>query len=418
MLLTEITTMSNKHTGTAIASTFAAGVLLLAAVNPRSIIPSLAIKLLGGGAIALSIGVAHKEGVNADAILDSCIKFTQDGWGFLSESVATESKIVVQQLPVPLKKHGELLLERFTQDSSWFDRLQDRSYLKTGQTNAGKTVFTHFEVAWELEHHPDGALRICDINYGKRAEQMPCKPYFGLPRDTSVFTEVDDLISLVDEAFTELERRRKATNSEGDRKWPRYKLIVDEFNRSLARLTATFDEQIRKDFLDKIECILFEGHGYNVLISMNCQSLAVSKIGLVQADQAQLYGVILGDNAVNANEVSKATQASGTESAKDLIAKVEVLRKVPGGKRTGLVKFGGEIQTIIPFNMADMPTVEIPDCLLTDSAAAWVEGLKGAIAEKKAQGLSITKVWDELGDGKQASDNPKYEVFKPIYEAA
>ncbi|MEM9944693.1 MAG: hypothetical protein AAF810_01330 [Cyanobacteria bacterium P01_D01_bin.36] len=409
--------MSNKHTGIAVFSTGAVGVLLTLGINASGITGAVA-KVAGITTLFAAIGVGCKESVSLDKTFGGYRDFYAEGVAHAFKGVASDSKIIVSRLPEPAKSIAEALIESLRQDSKWFDEFQTRSHLVTGQTNAGKTVFAHFEVAWFFDpdkNNGQGTLRICDINYGKRDHT-----YHGLPKGSVVYTEPIDLETLIIEAYDVLEARRAATNT-GQKTggWDLHRVVVDEFNDTMQRYEADMGTKAKDRLLSRIKTLLVTGHGYNVIISLNCQTLAVGEIGLSEAQQAQMFAVIFGENALNSNEVSKIASMSGeTDGSKGLINQVKNLRRLPGGSRAGLLKMAGSITPVIPPSVSEMPIVEISAELLEDESQVWLQSVKPGAEAAKTEGLSLTQAWQSIGEGKQESSNPRYQTFKTFYEAA
>ena len=257
-------------------------------------------------------------------------------------------------------------------------------------------------------------MRIFDPNYGKRDNF-----WFGLPLGQVIYTEIDDLIVLIQASWEEMDRRRTETHSGSKKTYQPSKLIIDEFNQSFRQLKSLSKELYERAFGQFLD-LVFMGHGYGVFVTAGVQTLAVGTTQMDRATQKQLNCLLLGYSAVDMEEVSRIAPSGKSE---ELISRVERVRRLPGGKYAGLLKLESEpVQVqVIPYFDLNQYQINLPVDNLTPEKR-WVENLNWA--EIGADDKSLSQAWKESVEGappevprRQGGSNSYYQAFKRRFEA-
>lgn len=363
----------------------------------------------GAGMLAGSYGTYRKEQLTVDDFSTGFHTLvTNANYIGVEIKPRVQKLIEVESLNPALKTIGQKLLD-MSADPSWVDEFLKASFIVAGVKNSGKTVFCHWVAARFLEKNPSGTLRIHDHNYGKRGNN-----WFNLPAATPdkkmtghefIFMSESSFFDLIDDAHDEYLRRKSIVQNGGDHKFPPYLLLITELSNNLRRLESSKEA---KAYQDKLLDLLFESHGYGVFFAGESQSLAVGTMKLSEAQQTQLNQLLLGVAAENSTEVARIAKGS---DANELIARVKNLRATPGGKYAAIANIDGLGVGVHVIPAIDLSAIEIkvPDSAIPEEIR-WCESLPWDVIAKSQ--AAITKLWEQFGEGKQSSDNPKYQAFK------
>ena len=373
---------------------------------------SLLLMVAGAGAIVSAIGI-QIEGRLQLADYAAGLEYAVANFRLCFRGGAGRwlKRISLQRLPAPIKSSLETFRDRAIADSSWLKRLACKSHLVGGVTNDGKTMFLQWEVVKFLEHYPNGELRICDIDYGKRENY-----WLDLPLGSFVFMELEDFVALVDRAWSEMEQRRQAVRDrDRSHHFQPWLLVVDELNQTLRGIETKMPD-LYKDAWAKIQDLIFRGHGYKIFFVGGVHTLAVGTAKFTEAERRQLNAVLLGTLAVEGAEV---TRLAGAHHSNDLIARVQRLRRLPGGKYACIARIEGEGTQVQIVPHIDFDDIQIS--LPADSLAPeqhWANALPwNEIGQKKTSGQTLTALWGEYGQGRQGESNPHYQAFRELWRS-
>lgn len=363
--------------------------------------------LAGGSALLAAVGLTLKRDLTLSDFADGAAEYASSVEEVFRGNLPQLKRLPLRYLPPPIKGALQTFVDRALNDQEWRRELYRKSHLVCGVVNSGKTVFLHLEAADFIEAtEGKGHLRVFDPNYGKRGNT-----WFGLPRNETVYTELDDLVELIGEAWDEMEKRRKATIEGSRRSQVPWKLIADEFNRSVSQLKDTLSKADFADFWRKCLDLIFVAHGYGVLFTAGVQTLAVGEVQLDRATQKQLNALLLGYSAIDAEEVSRIAAPGQTD---ELISRVKRLRRIPGGRFACVAKLEGQPTQVQVVPAVDPNGFEIalPTDHLTEEQR-WARTLPwDQITSAIATGQkSRTQLWEEYGQGQQKMSNPYYAAF-------
>jgi hypothetical protein len=378
---------------------------------------------LGGviGVAGLGQLKRHEEGKE---VPDSPWGFIKGGVTALGEEYEEAREIVIARLPEPLAELVQVTEVVGIESESKLRDLHKYSLMIVSKTGGGKTWFQHQSVMLSLQEQArGGTLRVLDRSYGKRGFR-----WNGLPRGRIVFTDVvNDLPRLLDEAIAIRKTRIQQTQDGVRSHFPAYILHLTELNESMTEYQDWYealeeDERAGvykpKTIISKIGSLLFDGHGYQMFVRVDAQSLAVGETDINQAKLAQMNVIVRGPTAINVNELRKVLAGD----AKLWADKVAAARKATGDDHISLAIIEGKPTLILPPDLASATTITIADGAEQtqgEAAAAWALGYTETINAANSPTEAFTLLKDHMPEGyrKQSSSNPYYLAIKALKES-
>ncbi len=218
-------------------------------------------------------------------------------------------------------------------DYRWFSEFRKKSQLIVGISGDGKTSWMLNEVADFIQDHPNGLLRIGDIDYMMAHDGSEPNDWFGLPRKKYISIDYDSIrddilkfAKLVEDRIKELQSHEnnivEATKVRNA--WPYAKLIVDE----LIGVIAIADERDeKKELIKAIKTILNRGRKARIHCVFGLQNMSVTDSGLSTSAQDSFNVILLGSSALNPDYLKKIDITSSKEQ-QDIIKEVTELRRV------------------------------------------------------------------------------------------
>ena len=377
---------------------------------------------IAGGALALStIGQVkrHEEGKDVSI---APWQFLKTGVLALGEEYTAMREIVIDRLPEPLAELVSVTEVVGIESEAKFRELHKYSLMIVARTHGGKTWLQHQSAILSLEcQSKGGTMRVMDRSYGKRGFR-----WHGIPRGVIVFTDVvNDLPRLLDEAITIRKARIKAVQDGVQDSFPWYILHLTELNESMTEYESWYEalddeEKVGvtkpKTLISKLGSLLFDGHGYQMFIRVDAQSLAVGETNLNQAKLAQMNVIVRGSTAIDTKELNKILT-----DGKYWADKVAKARKDTGDQYIGLAIIGGQPSLFLPPDIAATSKITIAaDAELTPSQAAeqWALPYASTIsdAESATEAFNLLKDHMPTGYRKQSASNPYYQAIKTIKE--
>jgi hypothetical protein len=350
-------------------------------------------------------------------------EFVKSGVMALGEEYEEIRRIVVERLPEPLADLVNVADVVGTDGESKFRELHKYSLMIVARTNGGKTWFQHQSAILSLEEQAKGGtMRVMDRSYGKRKFR-----WHGLPRNRVIYTDViNDLPRLLNDAIAVRNSRIKEVQDGIRDQFPWYLLHITELNESMTEYTSYYrklkqnDEHhgvdSPEDLIDAIGSLLFDGHGYQIFVRVDAQSLAVGETNINQAKLAQLNVVVRGSTAIDAKELGKILP-----NASYWVDKVTKARKDTGDDHISLAIIEGKPSLFVPPDLASTTEIVIaPDADLTPTQAAqqWAQPYADSISAAKSptEAFNVLKEHMPTGYQKQSSNNPYYQAIKALKE--
>lgn len=374
-----------------------------------------------GGVVGLA-GVGqlkrHEEGKDIPA---APWQFVKSGVMALGEEYTEIRQIVVDRLPEPLADLVNVTAVVGIESEAKFRKLHDYSLMIVSKTGGGKTWFQHESVILSVEaQSKGGTLRVMDRSYGKRGFR-----WHDLARGRIVFTDVvNDLPKLLEEAIAIRKTRIQQTQDGLRSHFSPYILHLTEFNESMTEYQEWYesleeDEKSGvmkpKSLITKIGSLLFDGHGYQMYVRVDAQSLAVGETDINQAKLAQMNVIVRGATAINVKELRKVLDGD----AKIWADKVAKARKDTGNDHISLAIIEGRPTLLLPPNLSSVTQITIaPGAELSPSQVAqqWAQGYIESISAAKSptEAFNLLKEHMPSGYTKQSSDNPYYQAIKEL----
>jgi hypothetical protein len=394
------------------ATGLVAGIVLLA---PRPV------QIIGAGAMALA-GIGNlKRHECGEVVSPSPRRFLIDGLKSVRTEVEEVKVITIKRLPQPLQDFIESS-QVVKGDQEWLMReLHKYSLLIIGQTNAGKTWFQQQSAILTCEAMERGGTgRIFDLTYGKRGHR-----WHGLPLGSVVFTDVRrDLPRLLQESVDIRDQRRAEARNGTREKWPAHILHIAELNNSFQEYSDWYDQldDEERQGVDKpkrlvylLKQLLTDGHGYQVYLRADAQTLAVGETGINLAMLNQVNFCIRGSSAVDGGELGKVLK-----DGKFWAEKVAQSRKATGNDHISLAIVEKQPRLFIPPEMnAEISIADSANRSDLDEARLWVNGYRQSIQDAGGPTKAFELLRDSLPSGyrKQSADNPYYVAIKEALEA-
>lgn len=374
-----------------------------------------------GGAVGMgALGQAkrHEEG---NEVPSDLWEFVRGGVLALGEEYEEIRQIAIDRLPDPLAELIAVTEAVGLDSEAKFRELHKYSLMIVSKTGGGKTWFQHESVMLSLEHLSEGGtLRALDRSYGKRGFR-----WHGLPRGRIVFTDViNDLPRLLDEAHAIRKTRIQQTQDGVRSHFPPYVLHLTELNESMTEYTEWYNELGDDEksgvykpstIISKIGSLLFDGHGYQMLVRVDAQSLAVGETDINQAKLAQMNVIVRGPTAINVKELRKVLDGD----AKLWADKVAKARRDTGNDHISLAIIEGRPTLMLPPSLSESTEIVInegAELSTTDAARQWAIPFADTIAAAKSATEAFGLLKDHMPEGyrKQASDNPYYQAIKEL----
>lgn len=285
---------------------------------------------------------------------DSFGAYLKAGWDAFTQGAVTEAKqILADTAPPEVNRWVESISSTFTDPLDLFRRAHEHSFLVVAESDGGKTWLMHQSVLHSYDRKDQ--VLILDKSYGKRGWN-----WWGLPVGKTVFkfgdNSLESLSDLLYTAYKERERRKALTEQAVEKgnkapSFPRLRIYITEWNQTYesyekgrARLVAAAG----KDNADSVSIppvtdidhwvseLLFDGHGYNIVITLEVHSAAVGRSKIDQSQQSQVNWLLLGSTAMKVSEVAKLIP-----NAKDWVVRVGAARSLPGMSRAGIIIIRG-----------------------------------------------------------------------------
>lgn len=295
----------------------------------------------------------------------------------------------------------------------------EQSAMVIAPTGTGKSFLLSLIMCERQRLHPNAPWKICSINNWKRGQtwmglkecpQWLQDKYLGFGNKysaesdvtTATHRETDDAI---DALFAELKsRQRKVQESKGDcGKFELCTLVVDEF--------PVYWKWVNDDRKAKIMELLTTGHGYQCLLWVVAVDDAVGMIGLNQAEKKQLMML----RPMKPGEMGK---GAGLRDAELAIANTLTCRRL-------YVRWDGDGKVMPIPHCETEPEMDWSVAIAQGEFYSWLDNYRAIIAQTKAKGQSMTKVWQTIisaenfpssGNKRQGDDNEHYRYFKKVWE--
>ena len=363
---------------------------------------------------------------------DDFVAYLKAGWdAFTTEAVKEANQILADVGSPRLNRWAESVSATFDDPLALFCKAHEHSFLVVAESDGGKTWLMHQSVLHSYDRKDQ--VLILDKSYGKRDWN-----WWGLPVNKTVFKfgdkALDSLSDILYTAYQERERRKTLTeqaveNGQPAPTFPRLRVYITEWNQTYetyekgrARaLAAAGKDNAASVSIPPVEDIdhwvselLFDGHGYNIVITLEVHSAAVGRSKIDQSQQSQVNWILLGSTAVKVSEVAKLIP-----NAKDWVMRVQAARSLPGMGRTGIIIIRGTPYLYNPVPYGDGLVVpEVEDT--RSDVEQWLDLRKPDILDYLAnhEGSSPSSCFDQRfkldfpkGCRTRRADNPYWVAF-------
>lgn len=287
-----------------------------------------------------------------------------------------------------------------------------RSGLILGVSGDGKTHLAHWILADFIRRHPDAhKVYVCDLDYGSGHGDNHDSVWFGLPLESTVLIDHDEIYSAILETAQLVEQRSQATKTalkQGNPK-PKFEpvlLLVDEW----VSVYSSFKAKEQERLLAATLLIAIRGLKQDVRFYANCHSAAVGMIGFSKADLTQL-NVLALYNYVTRQGDDWQNLPSGYQPVTEKA--LTTPRKV-GDRFTAVTFCDGT------WELAGVPEIELSNISLLPDSETLEKQFSGVLMDYPADApVNYSQCWKWLGRraNERKDSNSEYVAFKLAVDA-
>lgn len=363
--------------------------------------------LVAGSTITVGIGARHrKHGLSLNDYGEGLSQFFDDVEEVLTPLVEwTEKKTdpVINQVVVgKMPGFAQYLVSAgdAERDDSWLtDSMIKASKIVLGVKGSGKTTWLRYEVRRWLAACPEGTIRVVDLHHAEESpEWLP-----GIDPEDYLATTASEALAVVRE-MRAIGDKRIASKTH---KHPPHKIVLDEFEGILLRLSEDEQEEI-------IEAIRFcenELRKYNVTSTITFKSPKKENVRLDSSTIAQMDWLMLGKSLADST-----VKWPADLDVKGLLQERSKVAALPGCQYACVYREQSEdaVIKVIPTDLAERTeAIQFKSAGELSEFDQWLETNRAEIESRLQAGESRTSISKVLGI-KRDKDNPQWQAIAQI----